>query len=213
MQINYSYLKISDAVYGKQPDKDHSNAIDRSVWSQLPVNVIFGDGSTLYTTPDINNNQYYSTTAGMQAAVYKDKNTGEIVISYRGTDSLNDIFGADIQIVKQKLDPQFVQAQKFYEAVVAQYCTKRADGTYDTSNVTLTGHSLGGALAQLVGVQNTVKTYTYNAPGMLDLASMICTNYNSSLNYSYITNYAIMNDYVGNLGPMLAIHITSSLYQ
>lgn len=62
ISINKTYLDISLAVYGIQPNVDNTNAIDRNIWEQLPVNVIQGDGTSIYTTNDLNGNPYYNTS-------------------------------------------------------------------------------------------------------------------------------------------------------
>lgn len=190
MQINEQYLKISEAVYGIQPNADYSDVIDRTIWQQLSVNVMFGDGSVLNTAKDANGNDYYSTNSGMQAAAYKNVNTGEIVIAYRGTELNADDLWQDIMIATG-LAPsdQFADADKFYQAVQTQY----------GSNITITGHSLGGGLAQMIGSKYGNTTYTYNAPGL---------NAYAGLNTNQITNFVVMNDWCG----MLRSHAGTTYY-
>jgi len=190
------YAKLSDAVYGIQEKSDHTYAIDRNVWEQLSVNVLMGDGSNVCTVKDENGNPYYYAASGMVAAAYRNINTGEIVIAYRGTED-GDVqdFAQDLVIASGNIPQnQFNDAYDFYQAITTQY----------ENNVTLTGYSLGGALAQLVAAKavNNIEnpqicnTVTFNAPGMLNMLNQIeCSNI---LNYSFITNYVIMNDYIGN---------------
>jgi len=101
--INQTYLDISLAVYGIQGNTDNTNAIDRNIWEQLPVNIIQGDGTSVFTSNDQNGNPYYICSSGLQAAVYRNKLTNEIVIAYRGTD--NEIYDyiADFNIFLNKL--------------------------------------------------------------------------------------------------------------
>ncbi len=75
ISINQVYLDISLAVYGIQGNTDNSNAIDRDIWEQLHVNVLQGDGSSIYTINDANGNPYYTTSSGLQAAAYRNKLT------------------------------------------------------------------------------------------------------------------------------------------
>ena len=72
------------------------------------------------------------------------------------------------------------------------------------SKIFITGHSLGGALAQLIAAKiycttkKKIDTFTYNAPGCKHLLDIF--GYDKNLNYSFITNYAVMNDWCGMYG-------------
>ena len=82
----------------------------------------------------------YEVTDG---AAIEGFDTGDVIISYRGTDDmgsellLTDL--VDIITYGDYSNPQFALASHFYEQVRAS-----TDGAHD---VVLTGHSLGGALA------------------------------------------------------------------
>ena len=183
ISINKTYLDICLAVYGIQPNVDNTNVIDRNIWEQLTVNVIQGDGTSIYTTNDLNGNPYYNTSSGVQAALYRNRLTNEMVIAYRGTDQTEDLL-VDLQIALGNISQeQLLDAENFYNAVITQY---------GDSNITITGHSLGGALAQLVGAETGVETVTFNAPGM--------KNQISGGSYNNITNYVNLNDWIGCYG-------------
>jgi len=87
-----------------------------------------------------------SSITGFTAAAFQNTQTNEIVIAFKGTDSGNIVqmaqdfvfgntaaFGGSLQLY---------QAALFYEQVKAQY----------GSNISFTGHSLGGGLASVMGV-------------------------------------------------------------
>ena len=82
------------------------------------------------------------TFTGFSAGVYKNDQTGELVISYTGTndgvaDPLNWSAGLGIPA------PQIYQAMAYYFAFRS---------AYPDANITFTGHSLGGGLASLMAV-------------------------------------------------------------
>lgn len=208
VEINKACLALSKAVYGEEDN------IDRNLWRQLPVNGISSDGIIITTEMDSRGYHYYSTPEGLQAAVYQNTETKDLVIAYRGTEAssienfLEDA-SADIALSVNKMNPQFIQAEKFCEAAVDIYCDKKEDEKPITTHVSLTGHSLGGALAQLVAEKKIISAYTFNAPGMkYFIEHTKGISYNSLLCYSHITNYIIMNDYVGNFKE----HLGRELY-
>lgn len=99
---------------------------------------------------------------GFQAVAVKNKKTGEIVISYRGSDTDNkaiDWWGQDATIWTQTPGVQEKEAKKFVEAV-------KKDPRSKDSSIVLTGHSLGGFHAQLAAKETGLPAVTFNAPGL-----------------------------------------------
>lgn len=94
----------------------------------------------------------YSNTTGLQTSIYQKGN--DIVISFRGTNSLLDFFGSDIPLGSENLPMQYKNANEIYQQIKKQY---------PYANITVTGHSLGGSLAQLVSAKNGCPAVTFNA--------------------------------------------------
>lgn len=92
--------------------------------------------------------------AGFFAAVFVCDNSKEAVIAFRGTDDFNDVIN-DVAIVQGNPPLQASIGLEFAKATKSQY-----------SKLSLTGHSLGGAIAILVANQLNLKAYTFNAPGV-----------------------------------------------
>jgi hypothetical protein len=97
-------------------------------------------------------------TSGFFAAIYKNQKTGEVTVAFRGTQCpgngcIKDSI-ADYDAAKGILTTQYKAASDLTSMV------KNKLG----SNVTLTGHSLGGALASYAGLNNKVSSVvTFNA--------------------------------------------------
>lgn len=112
-----------------------------------------------YKTEVFDNN--YSS--GLKYAVYVNQNKpNEVILAFAGTDinmgkrsAIKDIFN-DFQMGASYLPSQFKDAIPVYVK------TKQK---YPNAKITITGHSLGGSLAQLVGAATGEKTVTFNPYG------------------------------------------------
>lgn len=120
----------------------------------------------------------------MQANVYINKSINTIVIAYRGSENVVDFF-SDIQMGTKNLPIQYSYAQRVYDDVVS-------NPAYKEMKITLTGHSLGGSLAQIVSAQNGCPAVTFNAYGTGDILKKHFNKKN--LNNLNIINYANIYD-------------------
>ena len=80
---------------------------------------------------------------------------GELVIACKGTSQGRDIL-ADVKLGIGMNSSQFSRAEKFAKKLANSGPKK----------VTVTGHSLGGAIAQIVGNRQRLPFVTFNAPGV-----------------------------------------------
>ena len=101
---------------------------------------------------------FYDKDTGSSGTAFKDKDTGEVILAYTGTnpdnDKWNDAVKTDIGRIALGLGDGHVDpARKFYEEIRAEY----------GDDIILTGHSLGGNLAQWIALHyNVQKTIIYN---------------------------------------------------
>ncbi len=104
--------------------------------------------------------------SGMQAAVYSNEETGELTLAFRGTETckipcslrrtaefLRDA-AADGMLTLGLVHDQFKDAVKYARDVI-----DLAQGR----KIVVTGHSLGGGLAQAVGAAFGLEVYAFNA--------------------------------------------------
>ena len=149
-----------------------------------------------------------NTLSGMGAVAFQNPDTKEIVIAYRGThgiernikEAIKD-YEADLaiasggnKVVEAGLN-QFQDAYNFYE------CIKKNTGITDPSKITITGHSLGGGLAQYVAykTKGQHQTTTFDAVGIGQvLPGVNPRDYDKS-----ITDYVNENDIIGLYGEQL----------
>jgi len=109
---------------------------------------------------------FYDKDTGSSGTAFKDKDTGEVILAYTGTNLKsnlwNDGIKTDIGRIALGVGDGYVDpARKFYEKIRAEY----------GDDIILTGHSLGGNLAQWIALYyNVQKTIIYN-PAPLHISS------------------------------------------
>ena len=148
-----------------------------------------------WKTIDIKENK----KTGFYAEVFKNGN--EIAIIYKGTNPLGfkkdefkdfslDLIKNDINMAMKNFPIQINDARELYNEIKSKYPEKK---------INLGGHSLGGSLAQLIGIETGENTVTYGAYGVGDI---IKTN---NLQFDNITNYGNINDpiYVSNISSQV----------
>ncbi len=149
-----------------------------------------------------------NTISGMGAVAIQNLDTKEVVIAYRGTDAIERnvkeaikdyetdlaIASGGNKVVEAGLN-QFQDAYNFYE------CIKKNTGITDPSKITITGHSLGGGLAQYVAykTKGQHQTTTFDAVGIGQVLPGV-----NPRDYDYsITDYVNENDIIGLYGEQL----------
>lgn len=149
-----------------------------------------------------------SDESGFFARAFRNA-SGEIVIAYRGTDDLRDLFLTNPAIALQTPNAQFVQALEFAKAVNDQF------GDEDSS-ITVTGHSLGGFLAQLAADVFDLGGDIFESPGAREMtegesaaqfAAFFADPANAGLSFDGITaglrSYRIENSLIPQIGTVI----------
>lgn len=144
---------------------------------------------------------------GFGAAAFKRGN--EIVVAFRGTDTpsfsadvLKDV-AADISYVTGTPTP----AMESYARQAAEFLAQVRASNPGLS-ITITGHSLGGALAQLVGNISGFKTVAFDAPGPAQLVGALADELASANNLSggqngSIRTFRLWGDQVSAVGSQI----------
>lgn len=142
---NLSYEFEKQRIYG---EKDVNTAVKDTNKQNYPEKLEYLEDT-------------YDEKTGTSATAFRDKDTGEIILSYTGTNTesgwsegIKDVVKSDIGEIGFGLgSTHYEPAYEFYEKIREKY----------GDNIILTGHSLGGNIAQRVALQyNVQKTIIYN---------------------------------------------------
>jgi hypothetical protein len=124
-------------------------------------------GGVNYEAIDVANNP----VTGFQATAYRRMDTGEVVIAYRGTEFEREPVqdgGVDAAMVLGGINLQRGDSEAFTQRVLER-AKLDADLHHRPLQVTVTGHSLGGTLAELNASKFVLHGETFNAYGAAGL--------------------------------------------
>lgn len=139
---------------------------------------------------------FYDPSTGTSGTAFKDKTTGKVVVSYTGTNPDGEFIKdglTDIYSIGRGLGYHYDNAYTFYEKMAEKY---------GAENLILTGHSLGGNVAQRVALKyNARMTIVYNPAPLYVRATAM---YENPYVVENIQN--IENDIKGFTGRVLRIN-------
>jgi len=173
-----------------------------SEYAALSQAVYAGPGSTEAPSGWSKIDESKPSTNGYFGAAYKNDTTGEIVVANRGSRLTRaglreDWAGSDVQIARQDpsdIPPAFGESAEFARSVQAKNPSEK---------ITFTGHSLGGAEAQVQAASLDKNAVTFGAPG----ARFAVDTQQAEKAQGKIVNYVLPGDPV----PMSGQHIGSTV--
>ena len=111
--------------------------------------------------------------SGYQGTIYQRVDTGEIVVAHRGTEfgreTIKDGLLADGGMVFGRVNGQSKDAIELTREALARAGDYAAENRTSAPEVTTTGHSLGGTLAQISAHHFGLRGETFNAYGAVGL--------------------------------------------
>lgn len=160
------YTNLSDFAYADWMPAGINN------WVLDPTDKHYAEYSSKWNKQDMEDkyvivSYHVPDSAGFSATLFQNKETGKYILAIRGTDSLQDVFDPDVDILNGKMPAGQFESLVNY---ISQIRTIFGNIAFD-----VTGHSLGGFLAQVVkaAFSNIGDVYTYNAPGARKLVQYV----------------------------------------
>jgi hypothetical protein len=210
---NSSYLGLSY----KPQELDLEATPPLATLANLSANIYSGVSGFANFIPLTTNSLLIPSQAaytGFDAVAYDttDLSNSQIIIAFRGTDVSNGVTAmknaaADVSFTGGDQPTPDLETSTSYAAAFV----KQIEADYPNAFITLTGHSLGGAIAQLVGKASGLSTVAFNAPGAEQLYSALSTNLQVgtwSPSAGVNVNYRIYGDQVSLVGMPVGSVVT-----
>ncbi|MDM0058385.1 XVIPCD domain-containing protein [Variovorax fucosicus] len=170
---------------------------DRSKWVGSDKPFTLKGSSIEYTVLAVDNNP----KTDYQATAYQRVDTKEVIIAHRGTESAKDGL-TDAGMVFNGRNNQLDDAVAFTERAIA-LARKDAKDNNTPLNISLTGHSLGGTLAEITAARTGLHAETFNAYGPGALKNLDRYGVDVRAPHTNIVNHVRATDVVGGGGPHL----------
>ncbi|TXH77237.1 MAG: lipase [Lysobacteraceae bacterium] len=133
--------------------------------------------------------------SGYQGTIYQRNDTGEIIVAHRGTEpnrglreAYRDLVSTDATMVTHRVNQQSADAIALTQRAVDIAREQAAERGGQAPQVTVTGHSLGGTLAQITANRFGLQGETFNAYGAASLRGNVPEGGNSVINHVRATD-------------------------
>ncbi|CUS31830.1 calcium-binding protein [Candidatus Nitrospira nitrificans] len=154
----YEHAQLSDAAYANlsvgMPQDLYVQALKARGFGSLQATEFANRYAIVSTLND--------SSTGFSATLFQRNGTSEKILAIRGTNDIVDLLISDLQIGLFGMADQYASLNMFYSQLIVE------GKLLSTDTLTVTGHSLGGFLAQAFTVDHSLTVshaYTYNAPG------------------------------------------------
>jgi hypothetical protein len=221
-EVSYANQDLLKQKYSDDPPPPKAPEAPITAMANLSSNVYTGNagygpyvfiGNNCTVPPNTCEN------VGLAAGAYATADRSQIVVAIRGTVSngatadermerLSSIH-ADASFISSDGTPTSAFAQNVADA---RAFLRSIQSRYPGAAIVLTGHSLGGAIAQVLGQASNLTTVAFNAPGAGNLYPRLTdelAGLSRTLNSTYSnSNYRIEGDIVSQLGQPIGSTIT-----
>lgn len=176
------YANLADHVY---EDRDAGRPTDKDAKVSL-------NGTDYRVVEHVDNPR-----TGYQGTIYQKLDGGDLIVSHRGTEEIwKDAVIADGAMVVGRTNPQAEDAIALTRKALEEAQKIGAQPDMSTPEVSVTGHSLGGTLAQVTAHHFDLRGETFNAYGAASLDRGIGPGPNDR-----VLNHVLATDVVSAASP------------
>ena len=146
---------------------------------------------------------------GFHAVAFRSMSSDRVILGIAGTDDVLDMLGADSTFLHSQPNATF-RSYVGFAVTIVQVLAKR----FPNAEITFTGHSLGGAIAQVLAQATGLTGISFNAPG----ACQFNANLQSELSFlpvlrkpaaaPEIRNFRVYGDLVSTIGTQCGLVTT-----
>ncbi|RZL45097.1 MAG: DUF2974 domain-containing protein, partial [Variovorax sp.] len=170
---------------------------DRSKWVGSPDPLTLKGSDIQYKVLAVENNPQ----TDYQGTAYQRLDTREVIIAHRGTESAKDGM-TDAGMVFNGHNDQLNHAVAFTDRAIGIAKAYAKEDGY-TPSVSITGHSLGGTLAEITAARTGLHAETFNSYGPGALTGLDRYGVDVKAPHPNIVNHVRATDVVGSGGPHL----------
>lgn len=142
-------------------------------------------------------------SSGYQGTAYQHKESGEVIIAHRGTESFKDGI-TDIGMAFNGRNNQLDDAIAFTQRAIEAAKVTQPNYPHPIA-ISTAGHSLGGTLAELTAAKFKLPAETFNAYGPADLKNLQRYGVDVHAKHPDIVNHVRATDVVGAGGHHLGV--------
>ena len=171
--------------------------LSERVYDEPDINKVYqAKDNNFYTAPDGHKYRVIENMSnpqtGYQGTIYQDMSSGEIIVAHRGTKGSQDI-ATDIDMVRAKTNNQIDDAMRLVEHA-KQHAKdyQQLNHLSHAPTLSITGHSLGGTLAEVTAYRQNLHGETFNAYGAVGMRGMPAY----PITNSNVVNHVIATDAV-----------------
>ena len=164
----------------------------------LPVNMIRLNPDNITASLGITKNDLVDNDSGFHAAIYQVNQGGETkyVVAFRGTDGFLDPDGVTNIVSNFMISQQFEMANRLVDKLIRE---KGSD------KVTVTGHSLGGSLANYAALNHNISSISFNTKGTTIPERFETGDWSGVKANHLITNYQVTGELLTNVQEQIPL--------
>ena len=146
--------------------------LSERVYDEPNVNAVYTQNKPRYDAPDGHHYEILERASnprtGYQGTIYQDMNSGEIIVAHRGTEhpkqDLRDTL-TDLSMVRSRTNAQEADAMRLVQHAINHVQQYNQTHSEQLLKPTITGHSLGGTLAQITAYRSGLYGEAFNPYG------------------------------------------------